>query len=636
MNILIKKKPSELVTPETINFTELVKNSKTTISLSDEYQSKMIDLLNTEFTEKEQQWYIANLYIYMNYHPTNDYPINLENIFKMIGFANKGNAMKTIKSNFTLDEDYKLLIIPREKKQNAGRSEHEIMLNVDTFKSLCMLAKTDKGKEIRKYYVKLENIHNKIIKQEIEQQKQLLLEKDQQIKKEQENTVKLLGEKDKYIAQLKEQETVPILYIGHNPVIKNVHKIGINTQTNKTDILLRGEQHKSSNPQFEFVFTYETPNASLIEKLVILLLKPFKLSKPEWFTVSYERMKQIVDFAIIVYDNYHIEESVDNLIEFVSRYRSNRLLNTNNARNHISKDIYEQWFTENAIIIPTAKISTELICNDFYEWYKLLFPNENAHIKLDTGNWSTSFQKEITNIISDITKLEYKQGLSFSDRKRGIYFPKCSGFIGFEVKSMNKKLEFFDKSVYDNYIKEFITITNNPKNKVSRKEILDDFLVWVKNNNFVTKNKIMCRNTISSVFKDVLIENIENITGLNIQDVCKLTYFGCFVGMSHSKFPFTGNESSPKELVANSELIKLQINNWVKNPSTKISKIFRKCIQENNKITIINVKTIMSSKYNMDLTSNKRKTNWHLVFEKRLDYFFIKSEAIDYYKELIN
>jgi hypothetical protein len=40
--------------------------------------------------------------------------------------------MKTIKSNFTLDEDYKLLIIPREKKQNAGRSEHEIMLNVVT------------------------------------------------------------------------------------------------------------------------------------------------------------------------------------------------------------------------------------------------------------------------------------------------------------------------------------------------------------------------------------------------------------------------------------------------------------------------------------------------------------------------
>jgi hypothetical protein len=34
-----------------------------------------------------------------------------------------------------------------------------------------MIAKTDKGKAIRKYYVKLENIHNKIIKEEIENQK---------------------------------------------------------------------------------------------------------------------------------------------------------------------------------------------------------------------------------------------------------------------------------------------------------------------------------------------------------------------------------------------------------------------------------------------------------------------------------
>jgi len=32
------------------------------------------------------------------------------------------------------------------------------MLNIDTFKNLCMLAKTKRGKEIRKYYVKMEEI----------------------------------------------------------------------------------------------------------------------------------------------------------------------------------------------------------------------------------------------------------------------------------------------------------------------------------------------------------------------------------------------------------------------------------------------------------------------------------------------
>ena len=145
MNILIKKKSNELVIPETVNFTELVKSSNTILSLNSE--SKMIDLLNTEFTEEESQWYITNLYIYLNYHPTNDYPINLEHVFKMIGFANKGNAMKTIKSNFTLDEDYKTSLLPKEKSSWGGSGSGQIMLNVDTFKNLCMLAKTDKGKE---------------------------------------------------------------------------------------------------------------------------------------------------------------------------------------------------------------------------------------------------------------------------------------------------------------------------------------------------------------------------------------------------------------------------------------------------------------------------------------------------------
>ena len=215
MNILIKKNPSELITPETINFIELVRNSNTSLSLNCE--SKMIDLLNKEFTEQESQWYITNLYIYLNYHPTNDYPINLENVYKMLGFANKGNAMKTIKSNFIKDEDYKIVIFRTEKNLNGkdlsgkdekaafpngkagpstknlgGRPIEDIMLNVDTFKNLCMIAKTDKGKEIRKYYVKLENIHNKIIKEEIENQK-LLLEQ------EKETTTKLLEEKDNII-----------------------------------------------------------------------------------------------------------------------------------------------------------------------------------------------------------------------------------------------------------------------------------------------------------------------------------------------------------------------------------------------------------------------------------------------------
>ena len=277
MDILIKKNPDELITPESINFTELVRNSNTTLSLSNEYQSKMITLLNTEFTESQQQWYIANLYIYMNYHPTNDYPINLENVFHMIGFANKGNAKRTLENNFTKDEDYKLIsiknnvkkqLLRKEKLGGSGILQEDIMLNVDTFKSLCMLAKTDKGKEIRKYYVKLENIHNKIVKEEIEQQKQLLLEKDTQL------INKDLEKKHEVEMTLKnsfnKRSLVYLIKITINNEI--IYKFGYTD-----DIVSRLRTHKNQICEdIELVYCIESKDNKMLERLLIDYLEQYK------------------------------------------------------------------------------------------------------------------------------------------------------------------------------------------------------------------------------------------------------------------------------------------------------------------------------------------------------------------------
>lgn len=161
----------ELVSKEfnaskSIDFTELVKQSNTTQSLK--LQTKIIQILNESFTESEQQWFVANLYMYINYHQTNDYLINLENIYKMLGFANKGNAKRTLENNFIINEDYKITILPRE---NGRISTEDIMMNTNTFKNLCMLAKTDKGKEIRRYYIKLENMNNQLIQEELQENK---------------------------------------------------------------------------------------------------------------------------------------------------------------------------------------------------------------------------------------------------------------------------------------------------------------------------------------------------------------------------------------------------------------------------------------------------------------------------------
>ena len=117
------------------------------------------------------------------------------------------------------------------------------MLNVDTFKNLCMLAKTDKGKQIRKYYVKLENVYNEIVNDEIQQRKRELEEQktltDQTMNKlqllelenqEKQNKINLLTRKTNKF------ELGESVYIFHSTFEnKDLYKIGRTKNANVRD-----------------------------------------------------------------------------------------------------------------------------------------------------------------------------------------------------------------------------------------------------------------------------------------------------------------------------------------------------------------------------------------------------------------
>jgi phage anti-repressor protein len=270
MDMIIKKKAQgNLVIPETVNFTSLIENTNTIKSLGIE-NSKLITILNQEFTEQQQKHYITNLYLYLKYHPTTDYPVNLESIYKPLGFANKGNAMKAIKSNFTVDEDYKILLFPTEKQKKTdnrgGQNKEDVMLNVDSFKSLCMLVKTPEGKEMRKYYVKLENINNRLIKEELEEQKLLLEEKDkllEEIIKSNDYNKKL--ERHKLLLEkFKNKKCIyvlEIIYHNENGHVQILIKMG-----STHDIAVRFNQHKTNFKECLFLDVFECDNYREIEQ----------------------------------------------------------------------------------------------------------------------------------------------------------------------------------------------------------------------------------------------------------------------------------------------------------------------------------------------------------------------------------
>jgi phage anti-repressor protein len=424
-----------------------VKNSESTLSLG--LQTKMIECLSTEFTEKEQQWYIANLYIYINYHPTNEYPINLEDVFKMLGFANKGNAMKTIKNNFTKGEDYKIELFRTEKQvlnikngKNVGGSglnKETVMMNVDTFKNLCMLVKTDEGKQIRKYYVKLENLYNKILMDELQEKHKEVESLEHQVNK----VTKQLQQKTK-------QNWLHVtpgdaVYAVKSDKNNNESLISIGKSKNISE---RESNYLTHNQEQNMFYMRKCKNCNLTEKVLHHLLMSKRVSEREWFNMSEELAIYSIDLVCTFLDSFNddIDKIFDTqILEELQKITKQQVVVETSNSNKTDVVITPQFpeFDYNAFIEQCCEQVDGVYCmpdeilgsykifarvnidtikkNKFYDYLKKHFPMEKLYvsehnsvincfknIKPKTLNASVALQtKELQEFILDKCDVGY-------------------------------------------------------------------------------------------------------------------------------------------------------------------------------------------------------------------------------------
>lgn len=575
------------------------------IKWTSDFESRMLQHVRDEFDEDEQQWYSMNFYMYLNYSSQDEYPVDLSDVYIMIGFANKQNARRSIVNNFEAEHDYKVIV--SNDRHGRGRKEEHIMMNVDTFKNLCMLIKTEQGKKIRRYYIKLENVLNKVIKQDM-QQKELELEEQ---KKQLTSVTKQLEEKKQILEDIK--SPINTIYIGVHEGIDNCYKIGITEK-----ITTRESQHMSSNTQYKMVYTYNTRNAKNIEDMIKLLLKPYRRSKPEWFNINYDHMKIIFDFVVMTYDTYHITQGVDNVVNYVKRYNSNRLVNTCKTRELVDIKYYNEFIDTHVTTGTGKKISCEMLCDGFEAWMKENHPSilDTLHLRGQLGRLSVEFKKEFMNKISTRLDLEYKTNISFKD-PNGTIHAKVSGFAGISLVNIeNGGLKYYEDDAYRLYCKEFITSVQDPRCKVSRAELLEHFVTWAreKQNNSTVSIYGKKGVVISPVFKDFFVKQIKQYSGcVYNHSMCKRNHIGCFKGMKHTAYEFKGNifpERSEEDI--KTKLIK----SWTTAPErTNIAKLYKYCL-ENGDVTFEKVKEIMKFKDNRDIVANKNKSNWYLIFEK--------------------
>lgn len=261
---------------------DLIENNPIT-KISNTYQCKLLQKIKDNFTDMEQQMFVASFYGYLNYNSKTEFVIDLDTIWEWLGFTTKYSAKRILEKQFTINIDYKPLLIFKDE-QTKGRGGHniqKIMMTIKTFKSLCLKAGTKKADQIHDYYIKMEEILQETIGEECTELKlqleetelllhdtELELEQKENELEEQEDTYRL----DKELLREKTilehfPDNVQCVYYGliDNLSSKNesLFKFGMsNFLCNRVD------SHKKTFTNFRLINAFKVENTLQIENAI--------------------------------------------------------------------------------------------------------------------------------------------------------------------------------------------------------------------------------------------------------------------------------------------------------------------------------------------------------------------------------
>jgi hypothetical protein len=123
-----------------LNIVELIE--KNPISrLSSVYNNKLLNKIKQNFTNFEQQIFVSSFYCYLNYDKNIDFVVDLDDVWRWLGFTQKVSAIRVLEKNFISNVDYKTALqygkatLETDVRQNGGQNKQTILLTIKCFKS---------------------------------------------------------------------------------------------------------------------------------------------------------------------------------------------------------------------------------------------------------------------------------------------------------------------------------------------------------------------------------------------------------------------------------------------------------------------------------------------------------------------
>ena len=324
-----------------LDIVELIESNPIT-RLSKDYQGKFIEKVQQNFTESQQQLFIASFYTYLNYDSENDFVIEVESIWKYLGFGRKEECKRVLTKNFIQDIDYKILkgfIVPQvsgtKKETRGGYNKEKILMNIDTFKLLCLKSNTKKADDIHKYFIKLEKITLETITEEsVELRLQLQSQNKDFIK-----------EKQQILLDSYNQKCIVYLIKIKN----NLYKFG-----HTDNIKRRFTEHKREiSNDIELIYCLESRNNVRVENDFKEYLKSTDLRKEEIFNEKIQtELIQTNDIKMIQNVLEKINKPINEYIEILKK----EILELKNENDRLKQ---ESTIVQTQTIIFTNRISTE-------------------------------------------------------------------------------------------------------------------------------------------------------------------------------------------------------------------------------------------------------------------------------------
>jgi phage anti-repressor protein len=267
-----------------LNIVDLIE--KNPISrLSAAYNNKLLVKIKESFSNFEQQLFVSSFYCYLNYDKINDYVVDLDDVWKWLGFASKFTSIRSLEKYFNLDVDYKNISTattndqenptPDTKEEKwGGHNKQTFMLTIKCFKSLCLKAQTKKASEIHEYYMKMEEMLHQIVEEETDELRLQLEQKENVIMqiKEATDNEKLALKKEKLKAV---QQTI----VAQFPLNTECVYFGTIDNTNEAneklikfghsnDLATRVRDHHKKYDNFILIEAFRVQNKVEIENLI--------------------------------------------------------------------------------------------------------------------------------------------------------------------------------------------------------------------------------------------------------------------------------------------------------------------------------------------------------------------------------